>query len=133
MTDPSVGIHVKENAVPKSVHTPAQIPLYWQHKVHDDLLCDEALDVIEKIPYGEPVSWCNWMAVTRKHDGTPRRTVDKFYERETFASASPFQSAHRISDAWNGFHSVTCANRSIHYSVWTMAIPDNFTKVCWFW
>jgi len=96
MTDPSVGIHVKENVVPKSVHTPAQIPLYWQHKVHDDLLCDEALDVIEKIPYGEPVSWCNWMAVTRKHDGTPRRTVDKFYERETFASASPFQSAHRI-------------------------------------
>jgi len=99
MTDPSVGIHVKENAVPKSVHTPAQIPLYWQHKVHDDLLCDEALDVIEKIPYGEPVSWCNWMAVTRKHDGTPRRTVDKFYERETFASASPFQSAHRMKSS----------------------------------
>jgi len=56
MTGPPVEIHVKENAVPKSVHTPAQISLHWQQKVHEDLLRDEALGMIEKVPYEEPVS-----------------------------------------------------------------------------
>ena len=59
------------------------------------------------------------MVVTRKHDGSPRRTVDlsplnKHCQQETFSSASTFQSARRVppetwktvNDAWNGFHSV---------------------------
>jgi len=60
------------------------------------------------------------MVITRKHDGSPRRTVDlsplnKFCQWETFASESPFHLARRIltgtwktvTDAWNGYHSVT--------------------------
>ena len=66
---PPVEIHLKENAVPKAVHTPASIPIHWQDQVHKDLLRDEALGVIEKVPYGEPVTWCHRMVVTRKHDG----------------------------------------------------------------
>ena len=59
------------------------------------------------------------MVVTRKHDGSPRRTVDlsplnKHCKRETFASESPFHLARRVpkytwktvTDAWNGYHSV---------------------------
>ena len=35
------------------------------------LLRDEALGVVERVPYGEPVTWCHRMVVTRKHDGSP--------------------------------------------------------------
>ena len=59
------------------------------------------------------------MVVTRKHDGSPRRTVDlsplnKFCLRETFATESLFRLTRRIpgdtwktvTDTWNGYHSV---------------------------
>lgn len=119
MTGPPIEIHVDPAATPRTCHTAASIPMHWQDRVHDDLIRDESLGVIEKVPYGEPVTWCHRMVVTRKHDGTPRRTVDlsplnKFCKRETFASEAPFHLARRIpgdtwktvTDAWNGFHSV---------------------------
>ena len=127
MTGPPVEIHIKPDAVPKAVHTPATIPIHWQKQVQEDLHRDEALGVIEKVPYGQPVTWCHRMVVTRKHDGTPRRTVDlsplnKHCRRETFASESPFHLARRIppdtwktvSDAWNGFHSVPLRESDRH-------------------
>ena len=89
--------------------------------------CDEALGVIERVPYGEPVTWCHRMVITRKHDGSPRRTVDlsplnKFCTRETFAMESPFHLARRIpkdtwktvTDAWNGYHSVPLRESDRH-------------------
>lgn len=119
MTGPPIEIHVEETAKPRTCHTAAPIPLHWQERVHRDLIRDEALGVIEKVPYGEPVSWCHRMVVTRKHDGSPRRTVDlsplnKFCKRETFSAEAPFPMARRIpgktwktvTDAWNGYHSV---------------------------
>ena len=118
MAGPPIEIHLDDNATPKACHTPASLPLHWQDRVRADLLRDEALGVIEKVPYGEPVSWCHRMVVTRKHDGSPRRTVDlsplnKHCKRETFATESPFHMARRIpketwktvTDAWNGYHS----------------------------
>ena len=117
MSGPPIKIHVEESAQPKACHTPASIPIHWQDQVREDLLRDESLGVIEKVPYGEPVTWCHQMVITRKHDGSPRRTVDlsplnKYCKRETFASESPVQMARRIpkdtwktvTDAWNGFH-----------------------------
>ena len=114
-----VEIHVDPSAEPKACHTPANVPLHWQTRVYEDLLRDEALGVIERVPYGEPVTWCHRIVVTRKHDGSPRRTVDlsplnKYCKRETFAMESPFHLARRIpmdtwktvTDAWNGYHSV---------------------------
>ena len=119
MAGPPVEIHIDDSATPRTCHTPAPIPMHWQQRVHDDLIRDEALGVIEKVPYGEPVDWCHRMVVTRKHDGTPRRTVDlsplnKHCKRETFSAESPFRLARRIprntwktvTDAWNGYHSV---------------------------
>ena len=119
MSGPPIEIHVQENASPKTFHTAAPIPLHWQEQVKSDLLRDEALGVIEKVPYGEPVTWCHRMVVTRKHDGKPRRTVDlsplnRFCKRETFSAESPFHITRRIpgkswktvTDAWNGYHSV---------------------------
>ncbi len=101
MAGPPVEIHVDPNATPKACHKPTSIPVHWQQKVYEDLLRDEALGVVERVPYGEPVTWCHRMVVTRKHDGSPRRTVDlsplnKFCQRETFATESPFHLARRI-------------------------------------
>ena len=127
MEGPPVEIHVDPDVTPKACHTPATIPLHWQQRVHEDLLRDEALGVIERVPYGEPVTWCHCMVVTRKHDGSPRRTVDlsplnKFCQRETFAMESPLHLARRIpkdtwktvTDAWNCYHSVPLRQSDRH-------------------
>ena len=80
---------------------------------------DEALGVIEKVPYGEPSTWCHRMVVTRKENGDPKRTVDlsplnKHCIREVHAMKPPFELAkgippntwRTVTDAWNGFHSI---------------------------
>ena len=87
----------------------------------------KALGVIEKVPYGEPVTWCHRMVVTRKQDGSPRRTVDlsplnKYCKRETYSAEAPFLLARRVpgktwktvADAWNGFHSVPLRESDRH-------------------
>lgn len=120
-------MHLDSSATPRVCHTPANIPLHWQEKVRSDLERDVALGVIEKVPYGEAVTWCHRMVVTRKHDGTPRRTVDlsplnRFCKRETFAMESPFHLARKVpgntwktvSDAWNGYHSVPLRESDRH-------------------
>ena len=129
MEGPPVEIHVDPSADPKACHTPANVPLHWQKRVYEDLLRDEALSS-ERVPYGEPVTWCHRMVVTRKHDGSPRRTVDlsplnKFCKRETFAMESPFHLARRIpmdtwktvTDAWNGYHSVPLRESDRHLTL----------------
>ena len=57
MSGPPVVIHADENANPRAFHTATPVPLHWQEKFKFDLLQDEALDVIEKVPYGEPIKW----------------------------------------------------------------------------
>ena len=127
MAGPPVEIHVDPSAKPVAFHTPASIPLHWQDQVQKDLIRDEALGILERVPHGEPSIWCHRMVITRKHDGTPRRTVDlsplnKFCKRETFATDSPFKLAHRIpcntwktvADAWNGYHSVPLRESDRH-------------------
>jgi hypothetical protein len=127
MAGPPISIHLDENAVPRVCNTAAPIPLHWQKKVRDDLIRDEALGVIQKVPYGVPVTWCHRMVVTRKADGSPRRTVDlsplnRFCRRESHYSESPFILARRVpgstwktvSDAWNGYHSVPLRESDRH-------------------
>ena len=117
MAGPPLEIHIDETAKPHACHKPAQVPLHWQQRVYEDLLRDEALGVIERVPYG----------VTRKHDGSPRRTVDlsplnKYCKRETHSSESPFHAARRVpagtwktvTDAWNGYHSIPLRESDRH-------------------
>lgn len=97
MTGPSIEIHLKDNVKPVANHKAASVPVYWQDQVHADLKRDEALGVIEPVPIGEPVEWCHRMVVTRKPDGSPRRTVDlsplnKHCRRETIIANFPFNS-----------------------------------------
>ena len=58
MSWPPIEIHVDAAASPVATHTPASTPLHWQEKVHEDHLHDEALKILEKVPYGEPTQWC---------------------------------------------------------------------------
>ena len=127
MAGPPIEIHLDEGAKPRVCSTPASIPLHWQKRVEEDLKRDEALGIIERVPYGVPVTWCHRMVVARKHDGSPRRTVDlsplnKFCQREVYSSESPFFLARRIpkgtwktvTDAWNGYHSVPLRETDRH-------------------
>ena len=87
MEGPPIRIHVDQKATSTAFRKPAPVPLHWQEQVEKDLLRDVELDVIERIPLGEPTKWCFKMVVTRKDDGSPRRTVDiypmnKHCERE---------------------------------------------------
>ena len=127
MAGPPMEIHIEEDAPTKVCNKPAPVPLHWQQRVYEDLLRDEALGVIERVPHGVEVTWCHRMVVTRKHDGTPRRTVDlsplnKYCKRETFPSEAPFHLARRVpgetwktvTDAWNGYHSVPLRESDKH-------------------
>ena len=127
MLGPPVEIHIKDDAKPIACHKATPIPLHWQKTVESDLKRDEALGVIERVPIGEPVDWCHRMVVTRKANGSPRRTVDlsplnKFCKRETHNSEAPFHVARRVprdtwktvTDAWNGFHSVPLREADRH-------------------
>jgi len=50
MNGPPVEIHLKEDAIPKAIHTLSKIPIHLQDQVQKDLLRDEVLRVIEKVP-----------------------------------------------------------------------------------
>ena len=70
-------------------------------QIRENLPRDEALGILEKVRQGEPTRWCHRMVIIRKHDGTPRRTVDlfpqnKFCQRETILSEALFQLSRRI-------------------------------------
>lgn len=73
---PAISLHIDDNATPYAAHTPAPIPLHWQDAVEEQLGADDAMGVLEKVPFGEPSSWCHRMVLARKADGTLRRTVD---------------------------------------------------------
>ena len=127
MSGPAVEIHIDHDAKPTAVTVPGHVLLHWQDQVEKDLIRDEKLGVIERVPYGEPSLWCHRMVVTRKEDGSPHHTVDlsplnKHCIREVHTNRSPFELARgvpsntwrSITDAWNGFHSVPLCSEDKH-------------------
>ena len=83
--------------------------------------------LIERMPYGEAVTWCHPVVVTGKQNGSPRRNVDisplnQHCARETFSSESPFHLSRRmpgqswkpVTHAWNGSHSVSLRHSDRH-------------------
>ena len=119
MSGPPLRLMVNPDAKPVAFHTPVPVALHWMSEVKAGLDQDVRLGVIEKVPIGEPVTWCHRMVVCAKKNGKPRRTVDfqplnKHCTRETHHTQSPFHQARSIPgntrktvfDAWNGYHSV---------------------------
>lgn len=141
MKGPPVEIHLDPSATPRAYHTAVPIPLHWKEQVYNDLVRDESLGVIERVPYGEPSTWCHRMVVSRKHDGTPRRTIDlsplnRFCKREPFNAESPFHLARRVpgqtwktvTDAWNGYHSAPLREADRHLT--TFITPFGRWRYC---
>ena len=127
MSGPPMELHIDESVPHKPAHTPAMVPLHDQEAIKKQLDEDVALGVIEKVPYGDTSRYCHRMVVTRKADGTPRRTIDmsslnKATIRETHHVRPPYQQARSIPpntwktgfDAWNGFHGLRIALKDVH-------------------
>ena len=87
------------------------------------------MGVLERVPHGFPTLWCHCMALSRKANGKPRRTVDmsalnKVCLRETHHVKPPFHQAKSIpphtwktvTDAWNGFHCVPLDEEDRQYT-----------------
>ena len=132
MEGPPIEIHVDPTAIPVTLRKPAPVPLHWQDQVEKELHRDVALEVLERVPLGEPTTWCFKMVVTRKDDGSSRRTVDlspmnKHCERELHTSKSPFKLARSVPDnsvktvfdAWNGYHAVPIRAADRHLTTFT--------------
>ena len=76
MSGPPLETHLEEDALPRACNSLAEMPIHWQQQVEADLFRDEKMDVVERVPFGIPVTWCHRMVVIRKQDGSPRRTLD---------------------------------------------------------
>ena len=59
-------IHVQENAIPLTIHSPIPLPVHWKEDVKNILDKDVKLGILEKVPVGEPVQWCTRMVTIRK-------------------------------------------------------------------
>ena len=119
MTGPPLHFTIKEGTVPKAVHTPATIPIHWKDQVKQQLDRDVQMGILTEVQKDEPVEWQHRMVVVRKHNGSPRRTVDmqelnKATLRPTHPLTSPYLKAmsvppntyKTVTDAWEGYHSI---------------------------
>ena len=135
MEGPPIEIHVDENAKPIAFLKPRPVPLHFQSEIEEGILRDEAIGVIERVPHGEPTSWCFPMLATRKDDGTPRRIVDlsalnKHCKREVHTTKSPFNLANSVPshsvktvvDAWNGYHAIPVREEDSKYLMFATSL-----------
>ena len=67
-------IKLKDDAKPRALHTPRNVPIPLQEKVSDELKRMESLRVISKV--SEPTPWCDGMVVVPKKSGDVRICVD---------------------------------------------------------
>ena len=129
--DALVQLNVISSGFPKigGASEESTIELHWQEDVKKQLNDDVSLGVLEKVPIGEPSSWCHRMVITPKADGSPCRTVDlsplnSYCLRETHHVQPPFQQAKAVprntwktvTDVWNGFHSVPIQEDDRHFT-----------------
>ena len=119
MVGPPIAFHLKEGATPKAAHTPATISLHQQEDFQGCLTKQTSQDTIERVPHGEPVTWCSRCTPTIKPNGKMCFTVDysalnQCCSRETHYVEPPFRVVRRIpggtwktvTDASDGYHLV---------------------------
>ena len=119
---PPIQLHVDPTAKPVAIHKPRPVPIHWRDKVLSELERDVRIGVLERVPIGEPTSWCSPMVICSKPNGSPRRTVDlqalnKVAVRHTHTAEPPFMQAlsvpknkiKTVVEAWQGYHSVPLA------------------------
>ena len=100
-SSPPMQLHLQEDAIPVAIHKSSPVPVNWEDQVKDALQKEVDLGVLEKVPVGEPTSWCSRMVTTAKKNVKPRRVVDlrclnKFALRQTHPTEAPFMQASRV-------------------------------------
>lgn len=61
-----MNLYVDENAKPIAFHKPFPVPVHWKEAVKAGLDKDVKMGVLEKVPVGEPTTWCSRMVVVPK-------------------------------------------------------------------
>lgn len=72
----SFKIFVDLDAKPVTHLNPGFILLHQYDLVVNNIKQDIAMGVLEPHPLNKPVTWCQWILICNKHDGTPRRTIN---------------------------------------------------------
>ena len=72
-------IHTKPDTVPCCCQKPTVVPLNFRAKVKADIEADVMKGILERVPVGEPDSWCSRLVIQEKKNGKARRTVDLSY------------------------------------------------------
>ena len=119
---PPLRLHVDPKAIPVAVHTPVQVPIHYKDAVHEGLLRDVRLGVLEKTPLNQPAKWQSRMLIQPKPTGEPRRVIDyqainAHAPRQTHHTESPWSLVSTIPagvrktvlDCRHGYHSVPIA------------------------
>lgn len=131
MEGPPIKMHIDTAATPKARHTAAIVPLHWQQRVYNYLLQDEGLGVIECVPYGKSDMVPSHGSHSEARQLLWTSPLNKFCQRETFTTESPFHLARRIPmdtwktimGAWNSFHSVPLCELDHHLTIWGRLQP----------
>ena len=113
VSGPPLHFVLKPDYIPVAAHTPASIPIHWTRAVKEQLDRDVEMGILELVPPDEPTVWQHRMVVVKKHNGTPRRTVDmkKLNDaslRHSYPMLSPYQKAMTIPA--NSYKTITDAN-----------------------
>ena len=120
-------IHTKENVKPYCCTRPSMIPLHFRDKVHLDIESDVKKGILERVPVGEPLTWCSRLVIQPKPCGNARRTVDLSYlskhgikephhTRSAFAIAQtvPGHMYKTVLDCKDGYHGLDLAVEDRH-------------------
>ena len=55
MDGPPLEMHVDKDAKPFACHKAAKIPIHWGQEAYDIIMQEVDRDIIERVPYGEPM------------------------------------------------------------------------------
>ena len=126
-TGPPMRIHTPEDAVRTYCRGATRVPLHFREEVKAGLEADVKKGVLEKVPMGEPDTWCSRMVIQPKKNGRARRTVDlsglsKAGRHESHHTRSAAEIAKSVPagklkstlDCVDGYHGVELARKDRH-------------------
>ena len=71
-------IHTKPETTPYCCKKPTMVPLNFRAQVKADIEADMMKGILERVPDGEPDTWCSRLVIQEKKNGKVRRTIDLF-------------------------------------------------------
>ena len=120
-------IHTKPGTKPYCCKRPTMIPLHYRDQVRADIEADVKKGVLERVPEGEPDTWCSRLVIQPKKNGLARRTVDLSYlskhgieeshhtrSAPLIAKSVPANKYKSTLDCIDGYHGIEVAEEDRH-------------------